>query len=120
MLCASCEKRQAARKALGDDLEMRITQTRRVGRDGETIDERRCYNFFVADLGKLLIFVGILAVLAGIVLLLLSRTGLPIGRLPGDILYRGKNTTFYFPLATSLLLSVVLSILLYVIARFRR
>jgi hypothetical protein len=59
-------------------------------------------------------------VLLGLVLTLLGRTHLPLGRLPGDILYRGKNTTFYFPLATSILLSVVLSLLLYVIGRFRR
>jgi hypothetical protein len=59
-------------------------------------------------------------VLLGLVLALLGRTHLPLGRLPGDILYRGKNTTFYFPLATSILLSVVLSLLLYVIGRFRR
>jgi hypothetical protein len=59
-------------------------------------------------------------VLLGLVLTLLGRTHLPLGRLPGDILYRGKNTTFYFPLATSILLSVVLCLLLYVIGRFRR
>ena len=46
--------------------------------------------------------------------------GRTLGRLPGDILYRGKNTTVYFPLATSILVSVVLSVLVYVIARFRR
>jgi len=74
----------------------------------------------VADLGKLLVFVGGIVVVAGLVLMLLGRTHLPLGRLPGDIVYRGKNTTFYFPLATSLLLSVVLSILLYVIGRMRR
>jgi hypothetical protein len=55
-----------------------------------------------------------------LLLILLGRTNLPLGRLPGDIVYRGKNTTFYFPLATSILLSVVLSILLYAISRFRR
>ena len=74
----------------------------------------------MADLGKLLVFVGGIVVVAGLVLMLLGRTHLPLGRLPGDIVYRGKNTTFYFPLATSLLLSVVLSILLYVIGRMRR
>jgi hypothetical protein len=51
---------------------------------------------------------------------LLGRTHLPIGRLPGDFLYRSKNTTVYFPLATSLLFSVVLSLILYLINRFRR
>ncbi|MGB9492997.1 MAG: DUF2905 domain-containing protein [Terriglobales bacterium] len=60
-----------------------------------------------------------LAVIGGIVMLL-GRTGLPLGRLPGDILYRGKNTTFYFPLATSILISVVLSIVLFLIGRMRR
>jgi hypothetical protein len=74
----------------------------------------------VTDLGKMLVVVGALLVVAGAFLVFLGRTSLPIGRLPGDILYRGKNTTFYFPLATSILLSVVLSILLYVISRFRR
>lgn len=73
----------------------------------------------MADLGKLLIFLGAIIVVAGLVLMLLGRTNLPIGRLPGDILYRGKNTTFYFPLATSIVISVVLSLLLYVIGRFR-
>jgi hypothetical protein len=74
----------------------------------------------MADLGKMLVFVGIILTLGGLVLILLGRTNLPLGRLPGDIVYRGKNTTFYFPLATSILLSVALSILLYVISRFRR
>jgi hypothetical protein len=74
----------------------------------------------VTDLGKLLVVVGGTIVIAGLALVLLGRTNLPIGRLPGDIVYRGKNTTFYFPLATSILLSVVLSILLYVIGRLRK
>lgn len=74
----------------------------------------------MADFGKLLVLLGILLAVAGFVLILLGRTGLPLGRLPGDIFYRGKNTTVYFPLATSLLLSVVISLLLYLISRFRR
>ncbi|MGA2389288.1 MAG: DUF2905 domain-containing protein [Candidatus Sulfotelmatobacter sp.] len=52
--------------------------------------------------------------------MLLSRTNLPLGRLPGDFLYRSKHTTVYFPLATSLLLSVVLSLVVYLINHFRR
>ena len=74
----------------------------------------------MADFGKVLALLGVILAVAGMVMVLLGRTGLPLGRLPGDILYRGKNTTFYFPLATSLLLSVVLSFVLYVIGRFRR
>ena len=74
----------------------------------------------VTDLGKLLVFLGATIVIVGLVLVLIGRTNLPLGRLPGDIVYRGKNTTFYFPLATSILLSVVLSVLVYVIARIRK
>jgi hypothetical protein len=74
----------------------------------------------MTELGKLLVVLGGILLVAGVVLVLLGRTNLPIGRLPGDILYRGKNTTFYFPLATSIVLSVLLSLILYVIGRWRR
>jgi hypothetical protein len=74
----------------------------------------------MADFGRVLALLGVILAVAGMVMVLLGRTGLPLGRLPGDIVYRGKNTTFYFPLATSLLLSVALSFVLYVIGRFRR
>jgi len=74
----------------------------------------------MAEFGKLLILFGVILMVAGVLLILVGRTHLPIGRLPGDFLYRGKNTTVYFPLATSLLLSVVLSVVLYLLSRFRR
>jgi hypothetical protein len=73
----------------------------------------------VTDLGKLLLFLGLVLAAIGLAVLLLGRTNIPIGRLPGDIVYRGKNTTFYFPLVTSILLSVVLSLIFYVIAKIR-
>jgi hypothetical protein len=72
------------------------------------------------ELGKLLVFFGAMLMVAGIALMLLGRLNLPLGRLPGDFLYRGKSTTVYFPLATSVVVSVVLSVLLYVVSRFRR
>ena len=72
------------------------------------------------ELGKVLIGLGAVIVVAGVVLMLVGRTNLPLGRLPGDFVYRGKNTTVYFPLATSVVLSVVLTILLYVVSRWRR
>jgi hypothetical protein len=84
------------------------------------MDLSMIYPFGVTDLGKLLVLLGGIVVIVGLALILLGRTNLPIGRLPGDIIYRGKNTTFYFPLATSIVVSVVLSILLYVIARIRK
>jgi hypothetical protein len=74
----------------------------------------------MADLGRVLVIVGAVAMVAGLAFILLGRANIPLGRLPGDIVYRGKNSTFYFPLATSILVSVVLSIVMYVIGRFRR
>jgi hypothetical protein len=74
----------------------------------------------MGDFGKLLIGLGLALVVVGVVIVLLGRTHVPLGRLPGDIVYRGKNTTFYFPLVTCILLSIVLSALLYVVNRWRR
>ena len=73
----------------------------------------------MSDLGKFLVVAGVVAIIAGLALMLLGRANIPLGRLPGDIVYRGKNTTFYFPLVTSILLSVVLSVVMYLIGRFR-
>jgi hypothetical protein len=72
------------------------------------------------DLGRLLIGLGLVLLIAGGLLLLLGRTGIPLGRLPGDISYRGKNMSVYFPLGTSILLSVLLSVVFYFLSRFRR
>jgi hypothetical protein len=74
----------------------------------------------MAEMGRMLVVLGIALVVIGAIIMLLGRTGLPLGRLPGDILYRGKNTTFYFPLATSIVLSVVLSVIFYLVGRFKR
>ncbi|MGB8769632.1 MAG: DUF2905 domain-containing protein [Candidatus Korobacteraceae bacterium] len=68
----------------------------------------------------MLILVGGLLLVFGIILILAGKANLPIGRLPGDIVYRGKNTTFYFPLVTCIVLSVILSLVLYVVNRMRR
>ena len=72
------------------------------------------------EIGKALLGLGLLLVAIGAVLLIAGRLGWPLGRLPGDFAYRGKNFSFFFPLGTSILISVVLSILFYVISRFRR
>lgn len=74
----------------------------------------------MAEMGRILVILGVALVVIGGIVMLLGRTGLPLGRLPGDVLYRGKNTTFYFPLASSILISVVLSIVLFLIVRLRR
>ena len=64
--------------------------------------------------------VGTVLIVAGIAVLLLGRVRIPFGRLPGDIAYRGKNFSFYFPVASSILIGILLSLLFYLIARFRR
>lgn len=74
----------------------------------------------MTDAGKLLMFLGAALLIVGAMLFLLGKAHFPVGRLPGDIVYRGKNTTVYFPLATSILASVVLSLVLYFLGRFRR
>jgi hypothetical protein len=74
----------------------------------------------MADLGRLLVILGVALMVIGGIIMLVGRTGFPLGRLPGDILYRGKNTSFYFPLASSILTSIVLSIVLFLIARLKR
>jgi hypothetical protein len=74
----------------------------------------------VTDIGKMLVVLGVVVIVAGAVLMLAGRAHVPLGRLPGDIVYRGKNTTFYFPLATSIIVSVVLSLVLWLVGRLRR
>jgi Protein of unknown function (DUF2905) len=71
------------------------------------------------EIGKMLVFFGLVLVALGLALLLLGRTHLPIGRLPGDIVYRGKHTTVYVPIVTSILLSLVLTVIFYLIGRIR-
>ncbi len=67
--------------------------------------------------GRLLIYLGLAIVLLGVIVSLGDKLPFRIGRLPGDILYRGKNTTFYFPLMTSLLLSLVLTLVFWLVGR---
>ena len=74
----------------------------------------------VLNLGKMIIVLGAILVAAGLLLVLLGRSGVPIGHLPGDITYRRRNFIFYFPLTTSILLSIVLSLLFYFLSRMHR
>ena len=64
-------------------------------------------------MGKLLVIVGV--IIAGVGLLVMM--GLPIGRLPGDLSFRRGNTTVYFPLATSIIASILLTLLLALLRR---
>jgi Protein of unknown function (DUF2905) len=71
----------------------------------------------MTDLGKLLLVLGGVIILVGAVLLLAGRFHVPLGRLPGDIVYRGKNSVFYFPLTTCIVISVVLSLIFWLLGR---
>jgi hypothetical protein len=74
----------------------------------------------MGDMGRMLVWIGGLVLLFGVVLILAGKMNLPIGRLPGDFTWRGKNTTVYFPLMTSIVLSVILSLVLYLVNRMGR
>jgi uncharacterized membrane protein len=73
------------------------------------------------QLGKFLVIIGVLLVVAGLLLMAGARFSFfGLGRLPGDIAYKGKNVQFYFPLVTCLLLSVVLTLVLWLVSHFTR
>jgi len=68
-------------------------------------------------MGRVLIAIGIVLVVLGLLLTFGERLPVRPGQLPGDIVLRGKNTTYYFPLVTSLLLSVLLSFVMWLLGR---
>jgi Protein of unknown function (DUF2905) len=71
-------------------------------------------------LGRLLIFLGLALVGLGVVVIGLERLHLPLGRLPGDLSWRGKGWSVSFPLVTCLLLSALLSLILWIVSSLRR
>jgi hypothetical protein len=71
------------------------------------------------EIGKILVGCGLLLVVVGVLVIIAGRTGLPFGRLPGDFAYRGKHVSIFFPLGTSILISVVLTLVLYLLSKFR-
>lgn len=74
----------------------------------------------MSDIGRLLIGLGLVIAAIGAGILLAGKVGLPLGRLPGDFAWRGKNTTVYFPLVTCIVVSVVLSLVFWIISRLGR
>lgn len=72
------------------------------------------------DLGRTLLVIGAILVIAGAALYFSGRLPLRLGRLPGDIVHRSEHTTFYFPITTSIFLSVALTLILWLISHFRR
>lgn len=72
------------------------------------------------EIGRALLVLGGVLIAVGALLYFSGRFPFRLGRLPGDIAYRGKNTSFYFPLATCLVVSAVLSLIFWLISHFRR
>lgn len=68
-------------------------------------------------MGRMLIGLGVLLIVVGLLVTLGERLPIRLGRLPGDIVIRGKNTSFYFPVVTCLLISAVLSLLMWLLNR---
>jgi hypothetical protein len=74
----------------------------------------------LGELGKTLLAIGIVLVVAGIFLVSGAKLPFRLGRLPGDIAYQGRNGSFYFPVVTCILLSVALTLILWIVNLFRR
>jgi hypothetical protein len=72
------------------------------------------------ELGRLLLILGVVLVFLGAVLYFGGKLPLRVGRLPGDIVHRGERTTIYLPIVTCIVLSIGLSLLLWLAGRFRR
>jgi len=72
------------------------------------------------ELGRALLILGAVSALIGALLFFGARLPFRLGRLPGDIIHRGEHTTFYFPIVTCLVISVVLSVLFWFFSNFRR
>jgi hypothetical protein len=68
-------------------------------------------------MGRLLILVGLALVALGVLVIALNRFNIPLGRLPGDVVWRGKNSTVYFPWMTCLVISILLTVLFWLFNR---
>ncbi len=72
----------------------------------------------MGEMAKALIMIGAVLIVTGLVLLLFQKTPF-LGKLPGDILIKRENFTFYFPLATGIIISIIISLILYLLGKFR-
>ena len=72
------------------------------------------------DLGRTILIAGLVLTAVGALLYLSPKLPFRLGLLPGDIVHRGENSTFYFPITTSIIVSVAFSLLLWLISQFRR
>jgi hypothetical protein len=68
-------------------------------------------------LGRFLVLAGVALVALGLIVIAIGKLNLPVGRLPGDVVYRGKNTTIYFPWVTCLIISLLGTLILWLMNR---
>lgn len=73
----------------------------------------------MSEIGKILIFLGAFMIIIGALIFFMGRVGF-LGQLPGDFVLRKRNVTIVFPLATSILLSIILSVIFYLARFFRK
>ena len=74
----------------------------------------------MAEFGKVIMLIGMVIVIIGFLLTFSDKLPFQLGRLPGDIIIKKEGFTFYFPLTTSILVSVVLSLLFYLLGKYIR
>jgi hypothetical protein len=72
------------------------------------------------EIGKMLVVFGIVLIAAGLLFTFAGKLPFRLGRLPGDIAYQGRHGTFYFPIVTCVILSVALTLILWIVNYFRR
>lgn len=72
----------------------------------------------MGEMAKIIIVIGVVLVLIGLIILFLQKVPF-LGKLPGDILIKKENFTFYFPLSTSIVVSIIVCLILYLIGKFR-
>ena len=74
----------------------------------------------MTSLARLLVQIGLILIVAGGVIFLLGRIGISLGSLPGDLTWRRRNVTVFFPLGTSIVVSILLTLLFWLFSRLRR
>jgi len=101
------------------DLQGQRSEVRKAYTTGSAPEERNMNE--VVSLGKIIIFIGVAVVIFGAIVLLLARvTGGKGAPLPGDIVIRRDNIAIYFPIVTMLVASIILTLLAWIVAAFRR
>jgi len=74
----------------------------------------------MVEIGKGIIFIGIVIIIIGIIFSFSDKLPFTLGKLPGDIVYKKENASFYFPITTSIIISIIISILLYLFGKVFR